>query len=133
MENIKKMEMASALFEKNCIKVEKTCLGLFTKVTYTPTNSPVVGLCQEFDSANGQKVQEILSAASSELDRVEQKVGKLQVADNGCFRLSICFSKDHKFAALQIAQYTNFQYKPMGEVRFAEGEEAIKVLQPFVK
>ena len=48
MENISKMEMAKALFEKPYIKVEKKFFGFITNVTYTPTNSPTVGLCQAF-------------------------------------------------------------------------------------
>ena len=39
MANIANMEMASAVFEKSCIKVEKKFFGLMTKVTYVPTNS----------------------------------------------------------------------------------------------
>ena len=56
MENISKMEMAKALFEKTYIKVEKKFFGFITNVTYTPTNSPVVGLCLDYALTDGEKV-----------------------------------------------------------------------------
>ena len=60
MENISKMEMASALFSKPYIKTEKKFFGFKTNVTYTKTNSPVVGICLEFSPTEGQKVQTIV-------------------------------------------------------------------------
>ena len=97
MENISKMEMAKALFEKPYIKVEKKFFGFITNVTYTPTNSPVVG------------------------------------SPNGHWRLSLCYSKDRKFAALCFSEFVGFEYKTIEGPRFIEGEDAAKILQAFVK
>lgn len=133
MENITKMEMAHDLFKKNCIKVEKAFLGLVTKVTYIPTNSPVVGLCLEYDLTNGQKVRHLIETAPRNLEAVLKKEGKPITSDNGNVRLSLCFSKDHRFAALQLFQFTNFEYRPVGEIHFMEGDEAEMELRPFVK
>ena len=60
MENISKMEMATALFNQIYIKTEKAFFGLKTKITYAPTNSPVVGTSLEFAPAEGQKAKAIL-------------------------------------------------------------------------
>lgn len=133
MANIAKMEMANVLFKKDCIKVEKAFLGLMTKVTYTPTNSPIVGLCLEYDLANGQKVKDIVEAAPSKVESVIKKEGKPQPCDNGNMRLTICFSRDHRFAALQLFQFTNFEYHPMSEIHIVEGDEAELELRPFIK
>ena len=54
MANIANMEMASAVFEKSCIKVEKKFFGFKTNVNYIPTNSPVVGLTLEYPTAEGE-------------------------------------------------------------------------------
>lgn len=132
MENIAKMEMAKDLFKQNCIKVEKTFLGLKTKVTYIPTNSPVVGLYLEFDAVNGQKVMDLLSATPSEFEKILKKEGKPTTADNGNTRLYICFSKDHKFAALQLFRYSNFEYHAVGDIRFIEGDMAEMEIGTFV-
>jgi len=55
MENISKMEMATALFNQIYIKTEKAFFGLKTKVTYAPTNSPIVGTSLEFATGNDAK------------------------------------------------------------------------------
>lgn len=133
MANIAKMEMANDLFKKDCIKVEKAFLGLMTKVVYTPTNSPLVGICLEYDVANGQKVKQLIESAPSKLEAIIQKEGCPKPSDNGNVRLSICFSKDHHFAALQLSQFSNFEYHPMSEIHFVEGEDAEKELRPFIK
>lgn len=133
MENICKMEMASALFEKECIKVEKAFFGLKTNVTYTPTNSPMVGLCLDYDPMVGQKVKLLVGAPIGEMEKLVAKEGCPCTCANGNFRLSLCYSKDRSFVALQLAQYSNFVYKPVSEIRFIEGAEACKAIAAFVK
>lgn len=133
MENVKNMEMAKTVFGMNCIKVEKALFGLMTKVVYTPTNSPVVGVCLDFDPVNGEKVRHIIEVSPDKVESVVEKEGLPKACDNGNFRLSICYSKDCQFAALQLQQFSNFSYHQVGEIRFAEGELAAKELRPFVK
>ena len=133
MENISKMEMASALFNQIYIKTEKKCFGLMTKVTYTPTNSPVVGACLDYSPAEGQKVKAILEAAPSELLAVLKKEGRPETSANGNFRLNLCYSRDREFAALHLQQFSGFEYHTIGEIRFAAGDEAKKLLSAFVK
>lgn len=133
MENIKKMEMASALFKKDCIKVEKAFFGLVTKITYIPTGSPVVGLSLEFDPINGEKVSQLIDASAGNLEALIKKVGCLKCCDNGNYRLSLCFSRDHRFAALQLHQFSNFSYRSVGEIRFVEGDVAEREISLFVK
>lgn len=133
MENISKMEMANALFNKPYIKTEKKFFGFKTNVTYTRTNSPVVGICLEFSPTEGQKVKEIVEASSSALDAVVQKNGHPKTGDNGNFRLNLCYSQDREFAALHLQQFSGFEYHTVGEIRFAKGDEARKLLAVFVK
>ncbi len=133
MENISKMEMATALFNQIYIKTEKKFFGFKTNVTYAPTNSPVVGTALEFAPAEGQKVKAILEASPAELDAVLQKNGRPQTGDNGNFRLNLCYSQDREFAALQLQQFSGFVYHNVGGIRFVEGGEAHKLLAVFVK
>lgn len=133
MENVSKMEMASALFNKPYIKTEKKFFGFMTDVTYTKTNSPVVGACLEFSPTEGQKVQAVFEAPLGTLDSVIQREGLPKTSDNGNFRLNLCYSKDHEFAALHLQQFSGFEYHTVGEIRFAEGDEARKLLAVFVK
>ena len=133
MANISNMEMACAVFEKSCIKVEKVIFGLKTKVTYIPTNSPIVGETFEYSVSEGDKLNQLVTAAPNEVDFILQKVGRPVESSNGHWMVSICYSKDRKFAAIQLSEFVGFDYKNVGEVRFAEGEEAEKLLRPFVK
>ena len=133
MENISKMEMASALFNKPYIKTEKKFFSFKTNVTYTRTNSPIVGICLEFSPTEGQKVQAIVEASLNALDETIQREGHPKTSDNGNFRLNLCYSQDHEFAALHLQQFSGFEYHTLGEIRFAEGDEARKLLAVLVK
>ncbi|WP_405328696.1 hypothetical protein [Fibrobacter sp.] len=133
MENISKMEMANALFNQIYIKTEKCFFGLKTKVTYAPTNSPVVGTYLEYTPAEGQKAKAILEAAPAELDAVLQKNGRPQTGENGNMKLNLCYSRDHEFAALHLQQFSGFEYRTIIETRFAVGDEAKKLLNAFIK
>ena len=133
MENISKMEMASALFSQIYIKTEKKFFGLKTKVTYTPTNSPVVGICLDYSPEDGQKIKEILVIPAGGLDVALQKLGHIETTPNGNFRLNLCYSQDHEFAAMHLQQFSGFEYHSVSGTRFAAGEEAKKLLDAFVK
>ncbi len=133
MSFINNVEMAKALFQKSCIKVEKAFFGLKTKVIYTLTNSPLVGDYQEYDSSNGRKAKYLLDLPSSKLKNVLQEESPLTPVPNGMFSLSLCYSKDHRFAAFQLSQYIEFDYHPVSDIRFAEGDEAEALLHAFVR
>jgi hypothetical protein len=133
MENISKMEMAKALFEKPYIKVEKKFFGFITNITYTPTNSPIVGLCLDYALADGEKVKQLAFAAPGEVVTLIKKDGKPETSPNGHWRLSLCYSKDRKFAALCFSEFVGFEYKTIEGPRFLEGDDAGKILQAFVK
>ena len=133
MENISKMEMANALFNKPYIKTEKKFFGFKTNVTYTKTNSPVVGICLEFSPTEGQKVQTIVGAPSNDLVATIQRIGHPKTSGNGNFRLNLCYSQDREFAALHLQQFSGFEYHNVGGIRFVEGDEAHKLLAVFVK
>lgn len=133
MENISKMEMATALFNQIYIKTEKTFFGLKTKITYAPTNSPVVGTSLEFAPAEGQKAKAILEASPAELNAVLQKNGRPQTGENGNMKLNLCYSRDHEFAAFHLQQFSGFEYHTVVETRFATGDEAKKLLHAFIK
>lgn len=133
MENISKMEMANALFNKPYIKTEKKFFGFKTNVTYTKTNSPVVGICLEFSPTEGQKVQAIVEASLESLDATIQREGRPKTSDNGNYRLNLCYSQDREFAALQLQQFSGFEFHNVGGIRFVEGDEAHKLLAVLAK
>ena len=133
MENISKMMMARAVFNKPYIKTEKKFFGFKTNVTYTKTNSPVVGICLDYSPTEGQKVKEIVEASPSALDAVVQKNGHPKTGDNGALPLKLSYSQDREFAALHLQQFSGFEYHNVGGIRFVERDEAHKLLTAFVK
>jgi hypothetical protein len=92
-----------------------------------------VGICLEFSPTEGQKVQAIVEASLESLDATIQREGRPKTGDNGNFRLNLCYSQDREFAALHLQQFSGFEYHTVGEIRFAEGDEAHKLLAAFVK
>lgn len=133
MSFINNVEMAKALFQKSCIKVEKAFFGLQTKVIYTLTNSPVVGDYQEYDTINGRKIKYFLELPSTKLAKELQKGTKIEPAENGVFSLCFCYSKDHQFAAFLLSQYIEFDYCPVSDIRFVQGGEAEALLHALSK
>lgn len=124
--------MAGLLFKKSCIKVEKAFFGLKTNVIYTPTNSAVVGEIMDYDCANGKKVLEFYDANPNQIELLIKKEGRPETGCNGNTRLFLCYSKDHQFMAMQVFQYSNFEYHAAGEAKFFEGMNAVMELKAFV-
>ncbi|MCL4102007.1 hypothetical protein SAMN05720766_1084 [Fibrobacter sp. UWH9] len=133
MEFINNMELACGLFKNSHIQVKKAFFGLKKNVIYTLTNSIVRGSYMEYDFTNGKKVAMLLETPWESLEAVLGKVGRPVPADNGMFCLSMCYSQDRKFAAMQLCRYVSFDYVPTCDIRFAEGDEAEILLRPFVK
>ncbi|SHL01020.1 hypothetical protein [Fibrobacter sp. UWEL] len=134
MSLINNMEMAKALFAKSCIAVKKSFFGLKEKVLYKNTNSPVVGCDLEFSPTDGEKLEKLLSRplehmSNMELTVVSQDLGMLHPAENGMYDLTLCYSQDHQFAALQLTKYLGFEYRPVSELHFVEGDCAQTLLQ----
>lgn len=124
------LAMQNALAHNSHIKIEKKFFGLLTKITYTPTGVPVSKTYLEYDSTVGPQAEQILFAPSTELSTLCKH--KLKISENGKFRLYLLASKDHRFAALQLSEYRDFSFKPIGEIRIAEGDDARQILQAFV-
>ena len=133
MANIAKMELASLLFQKECIRVEKSFFGLKTKVIYTPTNSPLVGKILEYDTVNGKKVLEYCNASPAQVENLLKNEGRPESCSNGNTRVFLCYSADRKFASVQIFQYSNFEYRAVSDVKFFEGVETEKIIKVLVQ
>lgn len=127
------MEMAKALFSKDYIKVEKYFFDLRTKVIYTPTNSKVIGCSLEYGASNGEKIKELLELPDETILEEASKMKFLESMDNGMYDLSFCYSKDYKFAALQLSKYMAFEYRAVTAVRFIENDVAEALLRVLLK
>ena len=124
MAKFNKMEMASTISALACIKVSNTFFGLCQKLTYIPTQSPVVPIQQEYVPTAGEQLQRMLKLPVDKWAAELKAKGKPQPTAIGKFRLEACVSDDRKFCALQLLSFGDTYYDPVTDVMVFEGEEA---------
>ena len=61
MSNIKNLEMADALSSKSYIRISNSFFGLFQKVIYVPTGSPIKVFTLEYSPEEGGRLEKLLS------------------------------------------------------------------------
>ena len=124
MSNIKNLEMAKAVFAKSYISIKKSFFGLCQKVIYTPTNSQVKAVIQEYSADEGVRLEQLLSLPTDKLEAELASKGKPVITSVGTCQLKACVSDDRQFCAVQLFRFYEFVYHPLGEPRFFEGKEA---------
>jgi hypothetical protein len=124
MSNIKNLEMAKAVFAKSYISIKKSFFGLCQKVIYTPTNSQVKAVIQEYSADEGVRLEQLLSLPTDKLEAELASKGKPVITSVGNCQLQACVSDDRQFCAVQLFRFYEFVYHPLGEPRFFEGKEA---------
>ena len=132
MANIKHLEMAKKVFSYQHINVKKGFLGLTTTVTYQPTNSPVHAQQLEYTPTDGSKIERLITLSGTQLMEQVKKMEQLNTVPNGNYRLDLCFSGDHQFAALQLFQFKDFSYQSVSDGTIYEGHDAVAILKPFI-
>ena len=127
MSSIKNLEMAYAVSTHPHITVKKSFFQ--TKVIFTPTQSPVRVIIQEYTPTEGARLVSLLDMPTDKLAAELQHKGKPVPGSNGHFHLEACLSEDHRFCALQVFRYGDFRYNAIGEPHFYEGDDAKVIAQ----
>ena len=131
MANIKNLEMAAAVSSKNYIHISESFFRWIQKVIYVPTGSRVKVITQEYSTAEGARLEKLLSLP---LDKVEADLAaKGQPAPTavGNYRLEACVSDDRQFCAVQLFRFSDLMYHPLDEPCFFEGEAAATIARLF--
>ena len=115
--------MAEAVFYHPSITTVKTLFGLCQTTIYTPTQSAVKAFRLDYDAEAAAQLERVLKASPEELDDIVPDLG-IKPADMGNVRLEGCKSVDRQFAALQLLRFSDFEYRPVTDVRFYEGRPA---------
>ena len=115
--------MAAAVFNHPSVTTVKTLFGLCQKTVYTPTQSAVKAFRLDYDAEAAAQLERVLKASPEELDGVVPDLG-VKPTDMGNVRLVGCKSADRQFAALQLLRFSDFEYRPVTDVRFYEGRAA---------
>ena len=123
MAKINHIEMGEDVMALNDVQVKKGFMGWSVKLTYKPTQSKIQIKEKEYTAEDGKKLQNILTAAPTE---VEKAISKFPVSaiSMGNFKLQACLSDDSQFAALQLLTYKDFGYKPVTDMKVYTGRTA---------
>ena len=58
------------------------------------------------------------------LEEAIAKISDIKSSQIGGYRLQVAVSDDHQFAALQMFTFSDFQYRPMTDVKIYVGDRA---------
>ena len=122
MPSIKNLEMAAAVSAYKNIEIKKSLFS--TKVVYTPTQSAVKVVVQEYAPAEGERLERLLGLSPDKMAAEIAQKGKPTPAAIGHFRLEACLSDDHQFCALQLFRFADFKNNAVFEPRFYEDRDA---------
>lgn len=123
MANINHLEMGDQVKALPEIEVHKSFFGLCNSVIYKPTHSKVLVKQNEYTAEIGTLLKTILE--SDEETAVELLVKVPNTSANiGNFKLEACISADHEFAAVQLLQFVDFDYKPITSMKTYLGKTA---------
>lgn len=126
-------EMEFSIHNQSNISVKKAFFGLKETLFFNPTKSKIDGADMELDPCSGEKIKELLELPDETICEMASKMDHLAPAENGMYNLSFCYSRDHKFAALQLTKYLSFEYRPVTGIRFIENETAESLLKILLK
>ena len=124
MPSIKDLEMAAAVSSYEHISIKSGLFGLSKKAVYTPTNSSVKVIINDYSPAEGERLERLLELPLDKLANELSTKGKPTPAAIGHYRLEFCLSEDHQFCALQLFRFVDFKNNPVFEPRFYEGQDA---------
>lgn len=124
MSSIKDLEMAAAVSSYENISINSGLFGLSKKAIYTPTNSPVKVIINDYAPLEGEHLEHLLALPLDKLADELRTKGKPSPAAIGHYRLELCISEDHQFCALQLFRFVDFKNSPVFEPRFYEGSDA---------
>lgn len=130
MSKINHLEMGTEVMALEDIEVKKSFLGLSTKLIYKPTNSVVKVKENEYTAEDGKKLANILA---TEPENIEEAIQKFPISSIGIgnVKLEACISDDNQFAAVQLLNFKDFDYKPVSEVKVYTGKAAAAFAKLF--
>ena len=127
MPSIKNLEMAAAVSAYSNITIKKSFFS--TKAVYTPTQSPVKVIIQDYSPSEGDRLEQLLNMPLDKMLTEIQQNGKPASAQIGHYRLEVCLSDDRQFCAMQLFRFVDFKNNAVLAPRFYEGEDAEKMSQ----
>lgn len=132
MASLSQMEIGSSLVKYPSIELHKSFLGLKKTLVYSPTSEKISLETYEYTPDKSSKIEQILKADNSTLQQVVEKTGEIEKAATSNLRLELAFSEKQSFAAVQLFRFVDFQYQPVTEIRYYEGDSAKLIAKAFM-
>ena len=121
--------MAAAVSAYRNIDIKKSLFS--KKAIYTPTQSPVKVMIQDYSSAEGERLVRLLDMPLDKMVADVEQNGAPKSAQIGHFRVEICLSEDRQFCAIQLFRFVDFKNSPVFDVRFYEGKDVEMIAKLF--
>lgn len=126
MAKINNLRMGKTICTDLRIGIRKSLFGLRTQITYIPTNSIVEVKKNEYNSADGARLLDIVEKPEKPFDDFRP-----QPTANGNYIAEVCLSQDHNFLAVQLFHYMEMNYEPVTEVLIFENDKANQLSKLF--
>lgn len=130
MSNIKNLQMWNNICKDARVSISKSLFGLKTTAFYTPTKSIIDARTIDYSSSDGDCIRRIISSPREEL---ADAIGNFHPKEvpNGNYILEIARSRDGKFIAMCLLQFTQLSYEAVTDTVIFENDEALTVNQMF--
>ena len=127
MANINKLEMGRTLATDPRISTTSTFFGLIHTSVYVPTGSKIATYTFEYPAEREAQIETLLGLTGDALVNAATDIKTLKSDTLGNLRLEACVSADHRFAALQLFRYSNFEASPLSRLALYEGADAATI------
>ncbi|MBQ8989652.1 MAG: hypothetical protein IJ067_08170 [Prevotella sp.] len=126
MPSFKDLGMAAAVSAYKKITIKKSLFS--KKAIYTPTQSPLKVIIQDYTPTEGERLERLLNMPLDKMVADIEKNGAPKSAPIGHFRFEACISEDGQFCAIQLFRFIDFKNSPVFEPRFYEGGKDVEAI-----
>lgn len=114
--------MAAAFKALPQVEIKKCFFGLGTSIVYKNTGSKIRIIQNEYDAANGKKLEDLLLTSAEKLVEDGAPSKDIKKSGIGNYRLDVCLSDDKQFVAAQLLRFVDFNYVDITDMKVFEGK-----------
>ena len=133
MASLNQMEIGNSLVRQQNIELRKSLFGIIKKLIYLPTGEKIKLNTYEYTPDKMSKIERTLKADSQTLKQIAEKEEAIEKAPTSNLRLEIATTESNSFAAVQLFRFADFQYQPVTEIRYCEGDDAKLIIMALLK
>ena len=131
MSKIKDLDMAFSLSTHTDVTINSSFFGLIEKAVYNPTGSRITAHTFDYSPFSGERLHQMLDGSIEQIEKVVAQGSYPEAVPIGNIRAEVCRSDDRQFVAILLLQFSDFEYKPLCEVKYFKGHDAELVSRLF--